>query len=370
MTLAQTEFIENYKNIIPQVNKEDLGDVVRFCSLFKSDDIELFNKFKYSKQSIDDIINIYAEEYDLDPKADIEKIMYLFIQNAINNGFSYHLNSSANRSSILEIGLGTSSIGMKTEERSDYEKLEEIASPELFRKLEPFHGDKKGSKVYYSNQPILSARYGKMPEWIQELKINSEFIDFGNEKEAKKFVDEILEKYDQKYSNKSRDLFILPFLGKKLNEDIVEQLLKNYSPKEVMEILYQNVLNAKDEYYTNHISSSEIVSIDLENLNLNIRGRDGEIETINPYKEKEHIESESIKDEVGDEFKPKTEHQKQEEKQVEAMWTNRFQAWDRDSKTLPNDAKRKEEAVKVIHDIKREKEKNEKEATQTEDEQR
>lgn len=283
MTISQTEFIENYTKLMSQVNRDDLEKVVRFCSLFKTDDFELFNKFKNSSQSVEDIINIYAERYNLNPESDIERIMYVFIQNSINNGVSYHLNSSANRSSILNIGLGTSSIGIKTEERSDYERLEEIASPELFKQLEPFHGDKKGSKVYYSNKPILHARYGKMPEWIQELKINSSFVDFGDELETKRLVDEILQKYDKKYSNKGRDLFILPYLGKKISEDNLELLLEKYPPKVIMSLLYTNSLNSVDEYYTKHISGSNMISIDLENLNLHFVGRNGEIETISPY---------------------------------------------------------------------------------------
>ena len=68
-----------------------------------------------------------------------------------------------------------------------------------------------------------------------------------------------------------------------------------------------------------------------------------------------HEKTNSIKDEVGDEFKPKTEQQEQEEQRVEAMWQNRFQSWDRNAINLPNGAKRKEEAVKVIQDIEREK---------------
>lgn len=283
MTLSQTEFVKNYLNLISQVDKNDLGKVIRFCSLFNTDDIELYNKFKNSSQSSEDVINLYAERYDLDSQNDIEEIMYAFIQNAINNGVSYHLNSSANRSSILNMGLGTSAIGIKTEERSDYERLEEITSSELFNKLEPFHGDKKGSKVYYSNKPILNARYGKMPEWIQELKINSDFVDFGEEQEAKKFVDEILKKYEKKYFNKGRDILILPYLGKKISEDEVEQLLKRYSPKDIIGLLYRGVLNSVDEYYTSHISGTNIISIDLENLNLYFMGRNGEIETRSPF---------------------------------------------------------------------------------------
>ncbi len=74
----------------------------------------------------------------------------------------------------------------------------------------------------------------------------------------------------------------------------------------------------------------------------------------------EHKQDESIKDEVGDEFKPKTEEQQQEEQQVETMWQNRFQAWDRESITLPNADKKKQEAVQAMQDVERGHEQDEK----------
>ena len=64
-----------------------------------------------------------------------------------------------------------------------------------------------------------------------------------------------------------------------------------------------------------------------------------------------HEEEESIKDEVGDEFKPETETQQQEQQQVETMWQNRFQSWDRKSITLLNTDKKKEEAVQAMQDV-------------------
>lgn len=70
----------------------------------------------------------------------------------------------------------------------------------------------------------------------------------------------------------------------------------------------------------------------------------------------EQEKSDNIRDEVGDEFKPKTEHQKQEEQQVETMWQSRFQSWDRDSVDLPNATKRKQEVVQVMKKIEKEKE--------------
>ena len=84
----------------------------------------------------------------------------------------------------------------------------------------------------------------------------------------------------------------------------------------------------------------------------------GAAKTRQEREEKEIIfeETESIKDEIGDEFKNKTEQQEQEEQQVETMWQNRFQSWDRDSVNLPNSAKKKEEAVQIMKNIEKEKE--------------
>lgn len=65
-----------------------------------------------------------------------------------------------------------------------------------------------------------------------------------------------------------------------------------------------------------------------------------------------HEQDGSIKDEVGDELKPATEAQ-QHEQQVEAMWQNRFQSWDRKSITLQNADKKKEEAVQARQDVER-----------------
>ena len=85
--------------------------------------------------------------------------------------------------------------------------------------------------------------------------------------------------------------------------------------------------------------------------------------------EKEKPQEESIKDEIGDEFKPKTEQQKQEERQVESMWQNRFQSWDRNTVNLPNSAKRKEEAVRVMQDIERERREQDREQQMQDNEQ-
>ena len=81
-------------------------------------------------------------------------------------------------------------------------------------------------------------------------------------------------------------------------------------------------------------------------------------------KEIKHEESESIKDEIGDELKNKTESQNSEEQQAETMWQNRFKSWDRDAVKLPNSAKRKEEAIKVIKNIEEQKRQQKKQKEQ------
>ncbi len=79
-----------------------------------------------------------------------------------------------------------------------------------------------------------------------------------------------------------------------------------------------------------------------------------------------HEEDESIKDEVGDEDKPKTTGEKAEEQAQETEWQNRFQAWDRDSLELPNSAKRKEEAVESIQEAKRQRDLRDKQVQEQE----
>ena len=285
MTNSQAEFVERFPELMSKTQKSDIGFLVRFWSLFRSDDIELFNKFKNDPSNLDNIINLYAQRYGLDAEKDIEEILYKFLDNAVKNGFSYHLNSSANRSTILSLGLGISAIGLKTEERQDYEILQDITSPELFKKLEPFHGDKKGSKVYYSNIPILNARYGEMPEWIKELKLNHSFVDYESNQEAREFVEEILKKYSEKYDGKTKDFFVLPFMGKVLSEEDIKYLIsKGSDPKDIMRYIFSNILEQKDAYYTGHIAGQNIICID-EKCALHFLGKDNEIKTINSYEE-------------------------------------------------------------------------------------
>lgn len=280
---ALSKFIKNYTSLMAKVDKEEIGSVVRFCTLFQSDNIDLYNRYKDSQEEVEDIINLYAECYGFDPEKDIEEIMWKFFRNTVEEGVVYHLNSSANLESIMTNGLGTSSIGIKTPERQDYEKLESLLPQKTFEKLLPFHGEKSGSRVYYSCKPMLYASYGKMPEWIRKLKENAWVFDYPDEfevsDEARNFIDEILEKYNNKYSDSKRMLFVLPLLEEKITEEDIKRMLANESPLEIMRYM-DLLLQEADEYYIGHVSPANIIAIDLEICNLHLIGEDGQKEKI------------------------------------------------------------------------------------------
>lgn len=288
---SQRKLIKNYTSLITKIGKKQIASVLKFCSLFQSDNIELYEKFRNSEQTQEDIINLYAEMHGLDATKDIERICCMFYNNAINEGVSYHLNSSANFETIQKIGLGISLIGMKTEERKDKEKLQGLVTPEAYGKLSPWHRGETGNKVFYSNKPILAATYGDRPEWIKELRRNRYFYEEAAEEyqiseEAKKFINTILEKYDKKYSGKKRMLFLLPYLGKK---DITGE-----SPESVISEIYWS-LDRNNEACEKYIPGSEIISVDLENYNLYILGHDGEIKTIDPNEQVKKYENQETK---------------------------------------------------------------------------
>ncbi len=64
--------------------------------------------------------------------------------------------------------------------------------------------------------------------------------------------------------------------------------------------------------------------------------------------EKMHQQDQSIKDEVGDEFKTKTQEEKQNEQDAQTLWMNRLQECDKTVDKMPEGAKKKQEVVKLI----------------------
>lgn len=88
-------------------------------------------------------------------------------------------------------------------------------------------------------------------------------------------------------------------------------------------------------------------------------------------KEQEKQQEESIKDEVGDEFKPKTPEQQKDEEQAELIWTHRLQVKVDEADKLQDGAPRKREVVQLIQDLDRDIQKsNQQEQTNSNNEQR
>lgn len=75
-------------------------------------------------------------------------------------------------------------------------------------------------------------------------------------------------------------------------------------------------------------------------------------QAIQPH-EKEMETEESIKDEVGEEAKPKNQGQKQDEKQAETIWMNRLQANNDNVAKMQDGAKKQQDVVKLIQDLDR-----------------
>ena len=287
MTISQTKLIEDYNSLRSKAPSSSIGLIIQFCSYFQTDDPELFKEFEraiassYSETiGTNKLIDLYAKRYNLNPQTDIEQIMHLFINNTLTNGISYHLNSSANFPSIMEQGLGISAIGLKTEERQDYERLKAAIDPDTFKMLQPFHREKEGSKLYFSNIPILKARYGDRPEWLKELKSNS-FIVKDNP-EARTLVDEVLHKYDQKYEFAEKMLFLIPNPAPTISDEILGELQKNMSPRDIINYLHNGLLTQKDLYTNRHIASSNIIAVDLKSHNMYIRKEDGTVAEVEP----------------------------------------------------------------------------------------
>ena len=276
MTLAQQKLIENYNSLKSKLNSDRIDAIIAFCIYFQSDDEILYKEFEsiYQDMCLGNIrtkalINLYAQRYNLDPNKDIETIRDIFLNNTIDEGFSYHLNSSANFSTIMEKGLGLSAIGIKTEERKDYEILQQSIPFEIFRMLQPYHGEKQGSKVYYSNIPILYARYGDRPEWLKELKLSSKIPDLLEQGSAEqKLVNNILEKYEKKYKEAKKVLFLIPNPWSAIIKPKLEKILPMMPPEEMISYFLDRILTQKDLYTTEHIEPNNIIAVNLESLDM------------------------------------------------------------------------------------------------------
>ena len=84
--------------------------------------------------------------------------------------------------------------------------------------------------------------------------------------------------------------------------------------------------------------------------------------------EKRQEQEQSIKDEVGDESKPKTQEQQQNEQEAEAKWMNSFQACDQEVAKMLDGAKKKQEVVQLIQNLEQERKQEQNKQIQEENE--
>ena len=71
--------------------------------------------------------------------------------------------------------------------------------------------------------------------------------------------------------------------------------------------------------------------------------------------EREKPPEKSIKDQVGDEYKPKTQEEQQNEQDAQTLWMNRLQTCDKTVDNMPEGAKKKQEVVQLIQNLEQEK---------------
>ena len=275
---SKEDFMKNYTSLMNKTNNADIKSVLEFCKYFQCDDLDLYNEYKKCLDKgirVIDLIQLYAKRYNLSLARDDKQIMKLFIKNTIQEGFSYHLGNSVNKDSIMKNGFGISFSVPKTEEDKDYELLESSLDSDIFRELEPFHKTKTNGRTYFSNIPILEARYGDRPEWLIELKKNFDNVKSKLDESSYKLISDMIGKYDKKYNNTSKQLYLISNPLKIDNQRL--ETLGNIMPAvDVISYLYENVLEQKDLSTDDYISPDNIMSIDLNTYKISY-SKDGEI---------------------------------------------------------------------------------------------
>lgn len=258
-------------NLVYLYGKEEIVSIIKFAIYFRSDNLKLYEEFKKKVDSrgfIDtkDIINLLAKRYDLDPKQNMEQIRNMYVNNVINMGYAFHLTPKANVESIDECGLNPGYL----EEQEDIKRVRSELSEQAENNLFTFAKDDY-NKLYFSRTLNLRVSYGREPEWIRELNKNKSMLDTYMENEtdkAKKDVKELMAKYNAKYQDKSRVLYLIPnsytFDKKKVfTSDDLDNL--NISPEEIIErfeSINREVINASVPTY---VPRSELICIDLSN---------------------------------------------------------------------------------------------------------
>lgn len=224
---------------------------------------------------------------------------------------------------------------------------------------------------------------GNHPEYnleIQEILAEIE-NENGLSEELQDFSDEINNKDKQQNDQNIKKEELVTFLDETvhtfetllqlddIDEDTVETIIKAsaqsyriYIEKfsKLTEKLANNPLVFATQFYPTSLESRKELVPDLqekiqkiESIVEKLEEKYGNFTQSIDGKEKEKPEDEPIKDEVGDEFKPKTSVQKQDEKQAQVIWMHRLQGKDTEIDKMQNGAYKKQEVVQLIQNLDR-----------------
>ena len=207
------KFKNNYHSLRNKLEEEyPLPVIIQFCVYFDSDDENLFREFAASYNPPGDnsdlLIRIYAKRYDLDPIKDLKVIRNLYVDNVLNNGYSYHLTTNVNAENILKEGLNPP---FPTEEEKELEDIKSMLTEEGLKSFFPFHNQER--YLFYSKVLKQNVRYGRAPEWLQDLKIGTDNIEtFGRyeSSDAKIALMQFTKKYVTKYKDAKRIVIMIP----------------------------------------------------------------------------------------------------------------------------------------------------------------
>ena len=305
MTNGQTNLIRNYNSLKKQLEsvgkRIHLSKALSFCTLFGCDNLDLYDEFMSAVWNCvhpndietEDIIKLYAKFNGLDPEKDKALIADLFVKNAIENAVSYHLTHKNNVTSIMQHGLGNNPHeDFKTEERKDFEYLVKLFKANGIDEhlITPcMDGDYTEDKVFYADKPLASFSYGKKPEWLDMLSYNVEFLK--ENPAVWKKVQEVLDKYKDKYANADRTLIIIPHQNGYSDYDNYMASIKDYINSEdwfssflkrdkedklidtTKSVFYEKINSST----TNNIAPTNIIVANLQDANLYVLGESGKL---------------------------------------------------------------------------------------------
>lgn len=258
-------------NLVFLYGEEELSSIIKFAVYFRCDDLKLYDEFKSKVRprgilQTNDLITLLAKRYNLDPKKDMSTIRDMYVNNVFNNGYVYHMTSKANASSIDETGLNP----RYNEEQEDIKRVRGELTPKGESNFFPFAKDDY-NKLYYSRTLNIGASYGLEPEWIRELNKQFRLFDTyaaSESEQAKKDLKELRVKYNEKYKDRSRVLYLIPasytMKGKRAftSEDLDNINLK---PEEVIGRFERIVKSSINESITSYVPRTSLVCIDLSN---------------------------------------------------------------------------------------------------------